>query len=129
MVAIPAVPISQYCAHADLILRPARLELRPTARSPTEFERQAELALDTLAAHLKEAGASLASVLKANVFITRRTDFEAMNRVCANRFGAPWPVRTTVVVDLALPELLFEIEVVAHGRVPDPVVDERSVGR
>jgi len=51
---------------------------------------------------LETAGRSLADVLRAGVYLTDMTDFEAMNAVYAEHFDAPFPARTTIGV-VALP--------------------------
>ena len=117
MTDVPAVPISQYRAHEGLILSAGQIGAEADGSIPPAFERQAELAFDALAATLAEAGSSLAGVLKATVYLADRADFAAMNRIYAERFAAPFPARTTIITGLALPELLFEIEVVAAREV------------
>jgi 2-iminobutanoate/2-iminopropanoate deaminase len=84
------------------------------AGAPEDFEAQARIALANLERVIVEAGGSLASVQKTTVFLVRREDFAAMNALYAAAFPEPFPARSTVICDLVLPELLFEIEAVAR---------------
>ena len=79
-----------------------------------EFETQMRVALANLDAVLEAAGSSRDRVLKTVVFITRRENFQAMNRIYAEHFADPWPARSTIVCELAQESLLFEIEAVAE---------------
>jgi len=63
---------------------------------------------------LVAAGGSLATVVKTTVYLTRQHDFAAMNTVYASYFPGAKPARSTVIVTLAAPALLFEIEAVAY---------------
>jgi 2-iminobutanoate/2-iminopropanoate deaminase len=87
---------------------------RETRDIPDRFEEQVRLAFDNLANTLERAGGSLDTVVKARVYITDRANFQAMNRVYSELMPAPYPSRCTVVAGLALAELQFEIEAVAH---------------
>jgi enamine deaminase RidA (YjgF/YER057c/UK114 family) len=110
---VSELPISQTRVHGDLVFTAGQVGSAADGSVPAEFGAQAELALESLARRLEEAGASIASVLKSNVFVVRAEDIAAMNEIYARHFSAPWPVRSTIVTALARPELLFEIEVVA----------------
>jgi enamine deaminase RidA (YjgF/YER057c/UK114 family) len=64
---------------------------------------------------LVRGGASMRSLVKVNMLLTRAEDVAEMNRRYAQAFGpAPYPARTTCIV-LALPDprMLLEIECVA----------------
>jgi 2-iminobutanoate/2-iminopropanoate deaminase len=87
---------------------------RETKEIPESFEDQVRIAFDNLTNTLERAGGSLDTVVKARVYVTDRANFQAMNKVYAELMPAPYPSRCTVVAGLALEELQFEIEVVAH---------------
>jgi 2-iminobutanoate/2-iminopropanoate deaminase len=74
---------------------------------------QTRRVLDNLEGCLAAAGCTLEDVLKVTVFLADLGDFEAFNRVYAERFSAPYPARSTVGVRLA-DGLLVEIEAVAR---------------
>jgi 2-iminobutanoate/2-iminopropanoate deaminase len=62
---------------------------------------------------LREGGATLADVLKCNVYLADIRYFQAMNDVFHAFFPADPPARTTVQAPLAEPEMLVEIEAIA----------------
>ena len=62
------------------------------------IEQSAERIFDNLEAVLREAGLTLADVVKTTVFLTKTEDFPAMNAVYARRFGEHRPARSTVTV-------------------------------
>lgn len=66
-----------------------------------------------LQAILKEAGASLDTVVKATVFIKDMNDFAAVNEVYGEYFNAHKPARSCVEVARLPKDVLVEIEVIA----------------
>jgi 2-iminobutanoate/2-iminopropanoate deaminase len=75
---------------------------------------QTERVFANLRAILEAAGADLAAVVKATVFLTDMDDFKAMNAVYAEAFGDHRPARSTVAV-AALPRgVVVEIDVIAR---------------
>ena len=70
-------------------------------------------ALHHLRASLEVAGSSVDRVAKCLVFLTDMTDFEAMNEVYGDFFGAHRPARTVVAVAELTFDAKFEIECVA----------------
>jgi len=75
---------------------------------------QTRQVLSNVASVLKEGGATLADVLKCNVYLADIRDFQAMNEEFAKAFPSEPPARTTVQALLAEPEMLVEIEAVAY---------------
>ncbi len=74
---------------------------------------QTEQVLKNLRAVLEAAGTSLERVVKANVFLHRMSDFQAMNAVYGQVFSINPPARSTVGnLDLPLGALV-EIELIA----------------
>lgn len=67
-----------------------------------------------LEAVLTAAGASLADVLKVNVYLTTMADFPGLNAAYATVFQAPYPARTTVAVAELPLGARVEVEVVAR---------------
>jgi 2-iminobutanoate/2-iminopropanoate deaminase len=63
---------------------------------------------------LREGGATLADVLKCNVYLADIRYFQVMNEVFAEVFSEDPPARTTVQAALAEPEMLVEIEAIAY---------------
>ncbi|HXF57308.1 MAG TPA: RidA family protein [Actinomycetota bacterium] len=63
---------------------------------------------------LREAGATLRDVVSATVFLRDLKDFPDFNRAWAEAFGDHKPARATVQAQMALPELLVEVQAVAY---------------
>lgn len=81
-----------------------------------DFSAQMRQCLANIRNILETAGTSLDKVVKVNVFLDNRADFEAMNLIYREFFGNDpdqWPARTTVEARLPREEFLLEIECVA----------------
>jgi 2-iminobutanoate/2-iminopropanoate deaminase len=79
-----------------------------------DIEAQAEQVFRNLQAVLAAAGASLAQVVKATVFVKDLNDFARLNAVYDRAFGGHKPARSTVEVARLPRDALVEIEVVAR---------------
>lgn len=55
-------------------------------------------------------------IVKVNVFLVSMKDFEEMNRVYAEHFARPYPVRTTVAVSELPLNASIEMEMIARAR-------------
>ena len=77
---------------------------------------QTRQVLSNIGSILREAGASLADVLKCHVYLADIRDFQAMNEEFAKAFPTDPPARTTVQAALAEKEMLVEIEAIAYLR-------------
>jgi len=80
-----------------------------------DFTAQMNQTMETITAILKEAGTDWSRVAKVNVLLTRREDFEEMNRIYAAHFpDGKYPARTTAIVySLPRANFLLEIEAIA----------------
>ena len=74
---------------------------------------QTDQVMKNLSAILREAGASLQTVVKTTVFLRDMDDFVAMNEVYARHFGEHKPARSTVQVARLPRDVAVEIEAVA----------------
>ena len=63
---------------------------------------ETERVFQNLSAVLKAAGSSFDHVVRAGVYLTRMSDFVAMNGIYLKYFSQPYPARTTIAV-AALP--------------------------
>jgi len=82
-----------------------------------DFPAQMRQCMTNLQHILEDAGSSLAQVVKVNVFLDRRADFDEMNEIYREFFGNDpdtWPARTTVEARLPRKDFLLEIECVAE---------------
>ena len=75
---------------------------------------QTEQVFDNLAAVLAAAGASLAHVVKATVFVRDLNDFARLNAVYERRFAGHKPARSTVQAARLPRDVSVEIEVIAR---------------
>jgi 2-iminobutanoate/2-iminopropanoate deaminase len=112
------LPLSAFRVDGDQVFVSGQIGVEGDGSIPADFERQVELALDALEEQLAAAGTTIAAVLKTTVVLVRREDFSAMNGLYAARFADPPPARTTVIAELVLPGLLFEIDAIARGANP-----------
>ncbi|HEY3128546.1 MAG TPA: RidA family protein [Acidobacteriota bacterium] len=78
-----------------------------------DIRAQTRRALDNLSEVLSAAGSSLANVVSVNVYLKHAEDFAAMNDVYRTHWPKDPPARTTIVTNLALPQILVEIAMVA----------------
>jgi 2-iminobutanoate/2-iminopropanoate deaminase len=78
-----------------------------------DFETQARDVLRQIRESLDEAGSGVEHVLRVQCYLLRAEDFGTWNRVWAETFPAPRPVRTTIVTEFTVPGMLVEVEVTA----------------
>jgi len=80
---------------------------------PGDVRAQTARALDNLAALLGRNGSRMAQVAAVTVYLKNQADFAAMNEVYTKYWLKDPPTRTTVIVNLVVPEALVEISMVA----------------
>jgi 2-iminobutanoate/2-iminopropanoate deaminase len=78
------------------------------------IEEQTEQALNNLGTVLNGLGLSLNNVAKTTVFLKDMADFQGMNGVYAQMFGAHRPARTTIAIRQNPLDALVEIECIAE---------------
>ena len=78
----------------------------------TTIAEQTRQTLANVKAIVEAAGATMADVVKVNVYLTDFANFGAMNEVYATFFPEPYPARTTV--EAGLLGFLVEIDAVAE---------------
>jgi len=81
-----------------------------------DIKAQTRRVLDNLSGVLKAAGSRLDNAVSVTVFLKNAADFQSMNEAYRTYWQKDPPVRTTVVANLANPQALIEISMVA---VPD----------
>jgi 2-iminobutanoate/2-iminopropanoate deaminase len=73
---------------------------------------QTRATLENVKAIVEAGGATMADVVRVNVYLTDLAHFAAMNEVYASFFAEPYPARTTVQAGLL--GFLIEIDAVAE---------------
>jgi len=108
-------PYSQAIRSGQYVYTSGQIALEPTSGElvGNEVQAQTHQVLTNLQAVLSSAGTSLANVVKTTVFLTRMSDFQAMNAIYATYFSDPAPARSTVAVAELPRQALVEIECVA----------------
>ena len=112
-------PYSQAIRCGQLVYTSGQIALDPATGElvGTDVEAQTHRVFQNIQAVLASANSSLAHVVKTTVFLTRMSDFQAMNAVYASYFasaGGPAPARSTVAVAELPRNALVEIECVAY---------------
>ncbi|KND59065.1 Endoribonuclease L-PSP [Candidatus Burkholderia verschuerenii] len=79
-----------------------------------EIHQQTSAVLAKVKAIVDAAGSSMKNIDKCTVFLTRASDFAGMNEAWHDAFPHDAPARSTVIVALPRPELLIELECIAH---------------
>jgi 2-iminobutanoate/2-iminopropanoate deaminase len=94
---------------------------------PGDMKAQAEQVFKNLEAALTVAGAKFSDVVKMNMYTTDMSQIQAIRDVRTKYFGSATPASTLVqVVQLARPELMLEVEVVAAVPEHPSVVPARQ---
>ena len=79
-----------------------------------DIKAQTMQTLSNVVSVLKDGGADINDVVKCNVYLKNMSDFQIMNEEFAKIFTTHPPARTTVQTTMAEPEMLVEIEAIAH---------------
>jgi 2-iminobutanoate/2-iminopropanoate deaminase len=108
-------PYSQAVRSGQLVFCSGQVALDPVSGAMVgdDAATQTRQVLDNLEAVLRAAGASFGDVVKTTIYLANLDDFQAVNRVYAERFPAPAPARATVEVSRLPKEALVEIDAVA----------------
>lgn len=108
-------PYSQAIATEGLVFASGQIALDPAAGQllAGDVRAQTRQAIENLSAVLEAAGSSLAHVVKTTVFLTKMSDFAAMNEVYGQFFAVEPPARSTVAVAELPRGAQVEVEAIA----------------
>lgn len=108
-------PYSQAIQAGNLLFTSGQLPIVPETGNieAQDIKGQTHQSLLNVEAILREAGLSLANVVKTTVFMTDMADFADMNAVYSEFFTGTCPARSAVAVRTLPKNALVEIEVVA----------------
>ena len=111
----PVGPYSQAVIEGDFIFVAGQGPINPLTNTLELGDARSETkrVFENLRAILQAAGASLADVVKCNVYLRDIDDFAAMNEVYATFFTAPFPARTTIQAGALPGGIAVEIECIA----------------
>jgi enamine deaminase RidA (YjgF/YER057c/UK114 family) len=78
------------------------------------IEVQMRQTLQNLKQAIEAGGGTLADITQVIIYLTRKSDFDGMNKVYKEFFQQPYPSRATIVADLIGEGCLVEIVAHAH---------------
>lgn len=110
-----SAPLSQAIRHGDTVYVSGNVPVDPETGELVEggIGPQTEQVLQNVEAILEAAGTSMDNVVRAGVFMTDMDAFGEMNDVYTEYVSEPYPARTAVKAEMANPDILVEIDVVA----------------
>ena len=101
----------------DLVFVSGTAPIWPDGSCPDDARTQARRCLEIIEAALRDAGASIADVVRTRTYLTDARDAEAVGEVHGEVFGEVRPASTMVVVAALLdPRWKVEIEADARAR-------------
>lgn len=99
---------------ARLVFCSGQLGIAADGSVPADAGAQARLCFANVAAILREAGMTLANVVRINTFVTGRDHLRPYMMVRDDLFSAPGPASTLVIVSgFADPRFMVEVECIA----------------
>jgi 2-iminobutanoate/2-iminopropanoate deaminase len=109
-------PYSQAIRAGDFVFLSGQIPLDPeTGKIAGDgIVDQTHQVLKNLGAVLTAAGASYSKVVKTTVYLADMSEFNAMNQVYADYFGAPAPARATVQAARLPRDVRVEIDAIAY---------------
>ena len=108
-------PYSQAIEAGGMVFASGQLPINPATGAFPEggIKEQTRQSILNAEAILKEAGCSLANVVKTTVLLADIADFAAMNEVYTSFFSEPFPARSAFAVRDLPKGALVEIEMIA----------------
>lgn len=79
-----------------------------------DIETQTRQTLSNLKNIVEASGLTLRDVVRVSIYLKDIRDFKKMNQIYQSFFTEAPPARTTVQAELPMPEMLVEIDAVAH---------------
>jgi 2-iminobutanoate/2-iminopropanoate deaminase len=84
----------------------------------TDIESQTRQTLTNVRNIVEASGLSMRDLVRVSIYLKDMKDFKKMNEVYQSFFPDAPPARTTVQVELLLPEMLIEIDAIAGRSTP-----------
>jgi len=110
-----SAPLSQAIRYGDTLYVSGNVPVDPDSGELVEggIGPQTEQVLENIQAVLRATGTSMDNVVRAGVFMTDMDSFGQMNEVYREYMSEPFPARTAVKAEMANPDILVEIDVIA----------------
>lgn len=110
-----SAPLSQAIQHGDTLYVSGNVPMDPESGDLVAggVGPQTRQVLENIEAILEAAGTSMENVIRAGVFMTDMDAFGEMNAVYREFMSEPYPARTAVKAEMANPDILVEIDVIA----------------
>jgi 2-iminobutanoate/2-iminopropanoate deaminase len=114
--AAPRGPYSPAVRAGEFIFLSGQVPVDPASQQVVsgDIRQETRQALSNIRRLLEGCGATLADVVKCNVYLADGKDFAAMNEVYAEFFGESRPARTTVACQFAVAGIHIEIDAIAY---------------
>ncbi len=109
----PTGPFNQAIRVGDLVFTSGQAGRNRETGQMGDIADQARRCIANLDAVLREAGSSLAHIVKATIFLKNQADWKAFNTVYVEMIPPPLPARSSVFANLKSPDMLVEMEVIA----------------
>jgi 2-iminobutanoate/2-iminopropanoate deaminase len=112
----PIGPYSQGTLAGDFLFVSGQGAVDPKVGQlvPGDIEAQTRQVLTNIRNIVEAAGLTMRDVVKVSIFLSKMDDFKRMNEVYKTFFTENPPARTTVEAKLPLPNMLIEVDVIAH---------------
>lgn len=112
---LPVGPYSQAIQLGHTLYCSGQVAIDPKTNevSKADVKTQAKLVMENIKAVLAQADYNFDHVVKTTIFLTKMSDFAAVNEVYASYLKAPYPARSTVAVSELPKGVQVEIEVLA----------------
>jgi len=107
-------PYSQAIQWGDVVFISGQVAFIPGSGelNNNTFEDEANQVIDNLDAICKEAGGGLDNILKLSIFLTDRSNFDAVNSLMKERFSEPFPARSTIEVSRLPKDVNIEMDAI-----------------
>jgi 2-iminobutanoate/2-iminopropanoate deaminase len=79
-----------------------------------DIESQTRQTLTNVKNIVEASGLSMRDIVRTSIYLKNMKDFKQMNEIYKSFFTDTPPARTTVQVELPLPDMLIEVDVIAH---------------
>lgn len=107
-------PYSQALDLGNIVFLSGQIPVNPeTGKMAETIEEQTKQSMKNVEAILKEAGLTLANVVKTTIFLSDLAEFAAMNAVYESFLAKPYPARSCVQVAAIPKGAKVEIECIA----------------